>query len=117
MERLLRDLQPQSIILRHTGTMCPGTPCSLLNCQAHLVDFPPFFMFGVSRQLVNFLFRGIEDVISILIRAAVAKGGVESLVDSIVCVLEAHNPSSRGILNQERLEDEVMVVWRGCNEL
>ena len=60
-------------------------------------------------QLVTFLFRGIEDVISILIRAAVAEGGVESLN----CMVEAHTSSSRGILNQERLEDEVMVAWIG----
>ena len=61
----------------------------------------------------KFLLSGIEDVISIFIRAAVAKGGVESLVESMVSVVEAHNTSSRGILHQERLEDEVMVVWNG----
>ena len=57
-------------------------------------------MFFVIMQLVTFLFRGIEDVISILIRAAVA----------LDCAVEAQTPSSRGILNQERLEDEVMVA-------
>ena len=31
----------------------------------------------------------------------------------MVSVLEVHNTSSRGILNQERLEDEVMVAWIG----
>ena len=59
-------------------------------------------------QLLNILFRGIDDVISILLRAAVAKGGVESLVESMVSVVKAHTPSSTGILNQERMEDEVM---------
>ena len=48
-----------------------------------------------------------------MVRAAVAKGGVESIVESIVSVVEAHTPASRGILNQQRLEDEVMVAWNG----
>ena len=56
---------------------------------------------------------GIEDIISILLRAAVAKGGVESVVESMVSVVEAHTPSSRGILNQERLADEITVAWNG----
>ena len=70
----------------------------------------------ILRNLINpkmELYRGIADVISVLIRAAVAKGGVESVVESMVSVVEAHTPSSRGILNQERLEDEVMVAWNG----
>ena len=41
------------------------------------------------------------------------EGGVESLVESMVSVVEAQTPSSTGILNQERLEDEVMVAWNG----
>ena len=52
-------------------------------------------------------------MISILIRAAVAKGGDESLVESMVIVVEAHTPSSKGKPNQESLEDEVMVAWIG----
>ena len=42
-------------------------------------------------------------MISILIKAAVATGGVESLVESMVILVEAHTPSSIGILNQERV--------------
>ena len=59
------------------------------------------------------LFRGIEGVLSVLVRAAVAKGGMESVCESIMSVMEAHTPSLRAILNQERLEDEVMVAWNG----
>ena len=83
--------------------------------------FRSFYFLFVIIQLVNFLFRGIEDVISFLIKAAVAvaKGGVESLVESMVSVVEAQNLSSRGISNQESLEDEVMVAWNGkdCHSL
>ena len=61
----------------------------------------------------TFFPSGIEDVLCILVRAAVAKGGVESVVESIVSVVEAHTPSSRGILNQERLNDEGLVAWSG----
>ena len=59
------------------------------------------------------MFRGIEGVLSVLVRAAVAKGGVESVCESMVCVMEAHTPSLSAIINQERLEDEVMVAWNG----
>ena len=31
----------------------------------------------------------------------------------MVSVVESQTPSSRGILNQERLEDEVIVAWNG----
>ena len=48
-----------------------------------------------------------------MVRAAVAKGGVESVVESMVSVVEAHTPSSRGILLQNRLEDETVVAWNG----
>ena len=58
-------------------------------------------------------FRGIEGVLSIMVRAAVAKGGVESVVESMVSVMEAHSSSVRGITNQTRLEDEIMVAWNG----
>ena len=58
-------------------------------------------------------FKEIEGVLSILANAAICQGGVESVVESMVSVLEAHTPSVRGILNQERLENEVMVAWNG----
>ena len=58
-------------------------------------------------------YRGIEGVLSILVRAAVAKGGVESVCESMVSVVEAHTPALRAILNQRRLEDEIMVAWNG----
>ena len=46
-------------------------------------------------------------------RAAVTKGGVESVVESMVSVVEAHTPASRGIILQQRLEDETIVSWNG----
>ena len=42
-----------------------------------------------------------------------AKGGVESVCESMVSVMEAHTPSLRAILDQKRLEDELMVAWNG----
>ena len=45
---------------------------------------------------------------SILVLAAVAKGSVESAVDSMVSVVETHRSSCRGIINKERLEDETL---------
>ena len=54
----------------------------------------------------TFSSKGIQDALHILVQAAVAKGGVELVVESMVSVVEAHTLSSRGILNQERLEDE-----------
>ena len=47
------------------------------------------------------------------VRAAVAKGGVESVVESMVSGVEAHTPSSRGIPQHKRLEDESMVALNG----
>ena len=39
---------------------------------------------------------------------------MESVVEYImVSVMEAHTPSCRGILNQERLNDEGLVAWSG----
>ena len=58
-------------------------------------------------------FKGIEGVLSVLVRAAVAKGGVESVCESMVGVMEAHTPSLRAILDQRRLEDELLVAWNG----
>ena len=43
-------------------------------------------MFCVFKQLVSFLFRGIDDMTSILIR-------VKSLVESMVNLVEAHTLS------------------------
>ena len=40
--------------------------------------------------------------------ALVARGGVESVVESMVSVMEAHTPASRGLLNQKRIEDEIL---------
>ena len=54
----------------------------------------------------TFSSKGIQDALTILVQAAVAKGGVELVVESMVSVVEAHTLSSPGILNQERLEDE-----------
>ena len=59
------------------------------------------------------LFKGIEGVLSVQTLALVAKGGVESVVESMVSVMEAHTPASRGLLNQQRIEDEMMVSWKG----
>ena len=43
--------------------------------------------------------------------ALVAKGGVESVVRVMVSVMEAHTPASRGLLIQQRIEDEMIVSW------
>ena len=59
------------------------------------------------------LCKGIEGVLSVQTLALVAKGGVESVVESMVSVMEAHSPASRGLLNQQRIEDEMMVSWNG----
>ena len=45
--------------------------------------------------------------------ADVGMGGLESVCESMVSVVEAHTPASRAILDQQRLEDEVMVAWNG----
>ena len=34
-------------------------------------------------------------------------------VESMVSVVEAHTPASRGIIPQNRLEDETIVSWNG----
>jgi hypothetical protein len=69
--------------------------------------------------------EGVEGIISILVRGVIIKGGVESVCESMVSVMEAHTPSNRVLLNQEHLEDEIMVAWNGedvfhcdpvCNE-
>ena len=39
--------------------------------------------------------------------ALVARGGVESVVESMVSVMEAHTCVSRGLLNQKKIEDEI----------
>ena len=52
-------------------------------------------------------------VLNFLVRTAVAKGGVESVVESMFSVVETDTPSSRGILKQERLEDERFVALYG----
>ena len=31
----------------------------------------------------------------------------------MVSVVEAHTPALRGLLNQERIEDEILVSWNG----
>ena len=59
------------------------------------------------------LYPGIQSVLSILVRAAVAMGGLESVCESMVSVVEAHTPAFRAILDQQRLEDEVIVAWNG----
>ena len=55
----------------------------------------------------------MEGVLSVQTLALVARGGVESVVESMVSVMEAHSPASRGLLNQQRIEDEMMVSWNG----
>ena len=59
------------------------------------------------------LFKGIEGVLSVQTLALVARGGVESVVESMASVMEAHTPASRGLLNQKRIEDEILVSWNG----
>ena len=59
------------------------------------------------------LYFGIQSVLSILVQAVVAMGGLESVCESMVSVVEAHTPASRAILDQKRVEDEVMVAWSG----
>ena len=58
-------------------------------------------------------YKGIEGILSILVRASVAMGGVESVCESMVSVMEAHTPAGRVLLDQERLEDEIIVAWNG----
>ena len=55
--------------------------------------------------------QDVEDILSILVRAAVAKAGVESVVESMVSVVGAHTPASRAIILQNRLEDKTIVSW------
>ena len=56
-------------------------------------------------------YKGIEGILSILVRASVAMGGVESVCESMVSVMEAHTPTGRFLLDQERLEDEIILAW------
>ena len=58
-------------------------------------------------------YKGIEGVLSVQTLALVAKGGVESVVESMVSVMDAHTPASRGLLIQQRIEDEMIVSWNG----
>ena len=58
-------------------------------------------------------YRGIEGALSVMVVALVAKGGVESVVESMVSVMEAHSSPLRGLLDQERIENEMMVAWNG----
>ena len=46
-------------------------------------------------------------------QATVAKGGVESVAESMVSEVETHTPSSRGILKHKRFEDESFVALNG----
>jgi hypothetical protein len=63
-------------------------------------------MINTSYHYNSVPFSGIEDI---QVRAAVAKGEVESVEESMVSVVEAHTPSSRGIIHQNGLEDETIV--------
>ena len=58
-------------------------------------------------------YKGIEGALSVLVVALVAKGGVESVVESMVSVMEAHSSPLRGLLDQTRIENEMMVAWNG----
>ena len=59
--------------------------------------------------------KDIEGVLSVLVVALVAKGGVESVVESMVSVMEVHSSSLRGLTDQQRIEHEMMVAWNGEN--
>ena len=52
---------------------------------------------------------------SVLVVALVAKGGVESVVESMVSVMEVHSSSLRGLTDQQRIEHGMMVAWNGEN--
>ena len=54
----------------------------------------------------RFSSKGIKDALNMLVQAAVAKGGVELVVESMVSVVGAQTLSSQGFLNQQRSEDE-----------
>ena len=56
------------------------------------------------------LYKDVEGVLSILARAAMASG-VESICESWVSKMEHHCSAVRGILNQQRLEDEVNDIF------
>ena len=58
-------------------------------------------------------FKGCEGVLSVLVKALVAKGGVESVVESMVSVMEAHSSPLRGLTDQTRIEDEMQIAWNG----
>ena len=53
------------------------------------------------------------DIGVLSVQTLVARGGVVSVVESMVSVMEAHTPASRGLLNQKRIEDEILVSWNG----
>ena len=59
------------------------------------------------------LFKGVEGALSVMVLALVAKGGVESVVESMVSVMEAHSSPLRGLLDQERIENKMMIAWNG----
>ena len=44
---------------------------------------------------------------SILANAAIVKGGVESVCETMVSVMEYHCSAIKGLTRQERIEDEV----------
>ena len=58
-------------------------------------------------------FKGIEGALSVLVVALVAKGGVESVVESMVSVMEAHSSPVRGLTDQTRIENEMIIAWNG----
>ena len=57
---------------------------------------------------MHIYYRGVEGICSILADAAVMKGGVESVCETHVSVMEHHATAVRGILSQENLQDEVI---------
>ena len=88
--------------------MCPGTQPPILKFQAHLTSsLINKYSLAILRILIDpkkefykclaiaiiykflstFFSSGIENVLSILVQAAVAKGDVESVSDSIVVVV------------------------------
>ena len=59
------------------------------------------------------LFKDVESILSILTRVAVMNVGVESVCESWVSVWEQHNSPVRGLLDQQRLEGEVLTSING----
>ena len=58
------------------------------------------------------LCKDIEGPLSILARASVTQG-VEAIVESGVSIMENHNDPTRGIINQDRLINELWVAING----